>query len=82
MVWSALRGLPTTPTVSGGHEQALASLLVLLLGRMIGGAFAGVLVLLRFASGVVENCSDRLLARCVADGDVEQLLGGPRALVA
>ena len=41
--------------VSGGYEQALAPLLVLLLGRMIGGTFVGVLVPLRLALGTIKN---------------------------
>ena len=43
MVQSALRGLPATLAVGGGHERALAPLLVLLLDGMVGGAFAGIL---------------------------------------
>ena len=44
VVRSALRRLSTTLTVYGGHERALAPLLlVLLFGGMIVGAFAGVL---------------------------------------
>ena len=71
MVWSALHGLPTTPLVSGGHEQALMSLLlVLLFGRMIGGAFVGVLVLLRLAIETIEDRPERFFARGVAGGDV------------
>ena len=62
MVQSALHGLLTTPIVSGGHERALAPLLVLLLGGTIGGAFTGVLVPLRLAFEVVEDCFVRFLA--------------------
>ena len=40
----------------------------------------GVLVPICLALGVVENHPDRLLARGVAGGDVEELLGGSRAL--
>ena len=67
--------------VGGGHEQALVLLLVLLLAGMVGGAFTGVLVPLRLALGIVENRSNRLLARGMAGGDVEELLGGLRALM-
>ena len=81
MVQSTLRGLSTTSPVSGGHERALASLLlVLLFGETIGGAFAGVLVPFRLALEAVEDRSDRLLARGMAGGYVEELLGGLRAL--
>ena len=41
---------------------------------------AGVLVPLCFALGAVKNRPDRLLARGVASGDVEELLGGSWAL--
>ena len=80
VVWGTLRGPPTTSTIAGGHERALASLLVLLLVGMVGGAFAGVLILLCLAFEVVEDRSNRLLARGVAGGNVEELLGGSRAL--
>ena len=56
-------------------------LLVLLLARMVGGAFAGVLVPLSLAFEVVKNRPDRLLARGMASGDVEELFGGLRALL-
>ena len=81
MVWGALHGLPTTPTVSGGHERALVPLLFLLLGRTIGGSFAGVLVLPRLALEAVKDRSDRFFARGMAGGDVEELLGGSWALM-
>ena len=80
MIQSALRGHPTTPAVTGGHERALVPLLVLLLIGVVGGAFADVLVLLCLALGVVKNRPDRLLVRGVAGGNVEELLGGSRAL--
>ena len=48
--------------VGSGHEQALMPLLVLLLDGTVGGAFAGVLVLLRLAFEAVEDRSDHLLA--------------------
>ena len=54
-------------------------LAVLLIGA-VGGAFVGVLILLCLAFGVVKNHPDHLLARGVAGGDVEELLGGSRAL--
>ena len=79
MVRSALHGLPTTTTVSGGHERALAPLLFLL-GETIGGAFAGVLILPRLALEAVEDRSDRFLAQGVAGGDVKEFLGGSWAL--
>ena len=81
MVQSALRGLPTTPAVSGGHERALAPLLVLLLVGTVGGAFAGVLIPLCLAFEAVKNCPDRLLTRGVVGGNVEELLSGSQALM-
>ena len=56
------------------------SLLVLLVVRAVRGAFTGILVPLCLALGAVKNCPDRLLALGVADGDVEELLGGLWAL--
>ena len=50
-------------------------LLVLLLVGAVGGAFAGVLVPFCLALGAVENRPDHL-ARGMAGGDVEELLGG------
>ena len=55
-------------------------LLVLLFVGTVGGAIAGVLVPLCLALRAVKNCPDRLLARGVAGGDVEELLGGSWAL--
>ena len=81
MIQSALRRLLTTPTVSGGHERALAPLfLVLLFGRTVGGAFASVLVPRRLAIEVIKDCSDRFFTRSMAGGDVKEFLGGSRAL--
>ena len=62
------------------HERALMPLLVLLLARMVGGAFAGILVLLCLALDLVKDHSDHLLTRGMASGDVEELLGGSWAL--
>jgi hypothetical protein len=66
----------------GGLERILRLLLapLLLFLRPVGGALPGVLVLLGLALGVVKNHSDHLLARRVAGGDVEELLGGLWAL--
>ena len=75
-----LDGLLTPLAVDSGHERALASLLVLLLIGTVGGAFADVLVPLCLALEAVEDCSDRFFARGVAGGDVEEVLGGSRAL--
>ena len=66
--------------VGSSHDRALMPLLVLLLAGMVGGAFVGVLVLLSFAFEVVKNHPDCLLARAMVVGDVEELLGGLRAL--
>ena len=65
--------------VGSGHKRALMLLLVLLLVGAVVGTIAGVLVLLGLAFGAVKNRPDRLLARGVAGGDVEELLGGLRA---
>ena len=66
--------------IDGGHERALTPLLVLLLDGTVGGAFTNVLVPLCLAFEVVKNRHDCLLARGVAGGNVEELLGGSRAL--
>ena len=55
-------------------------LLVLLLVGAVGGAFAGVLVLLRLALRAVENHPDCLLIRGMAGGNVDELLDGSWAL--
>ena len=81
VVRGTLGGLPTTFVVGGGHERALAPLLVLLFVGMVGGAFTGVLVPLFLALRAVKNCPDHLLARGMAGGDVEELLGGSRTLM-
>ena len=81
VVSGTLYGLLTPLVVGGGHERALAPLLVLLLVGTVGGAFAGVLIPLCLAFEAVENRPDRLLAQGVAGGDVEELLGGLRALM-
>ena len=80
MVRGTLSGLSTPLAVGSGHERALMLLLVLLLVGAVGGTFTGVLIPLCLTLGAVENCPDRLLARGVASGDVEELLGRSRAL--
>ena len=62
-------------------EQLLTPLLVLLLVGAVGGVFADVLVPLHVALGTVKNRPDHLLARGMAGGDVDELLGGSRALM-
>ena len=76
VVWGTLGGLSTPLVIGSGHERALAPLLVLLFVGAVGGAFVDVLVLFCLALRAVENHPDRLLARGVAGGDVEELLGG------
>ena len=66
--------------VGGGPERVLAPPLVLFLPGAVGGAFAGIVVSPRLALGAIKNCSHRLLARSMAHCDVEEFLGGPRAL--
>ena len=80
VVRGTLGGLLTPLAVGGGHEQTVASLLVLLLVGTVGGAFTGVLVPLCLALEAVEDRSDHLLARGMTGGDVEELLGGSWAL--
>ena len=80
MVRSALRGLSTTPLFSGGHERALALLLLVLFGGTIGGTFTGVLVSPHLAIEAIEDCSDRFFTRGMAGGDVKEFLGGSRTL--
>ena len=80
VVRGTLSGLLTPLVVGSGHEQALMPLLVLLLDRMVGGAFASVLILFCLSLETVEDHSDCLLAQGVAGGDVEELLGGSWAL--
>ena len=79
-VRGTLDGLLASLTVDSGHERALTPLFVLLLVGTVGGAFAGILILLRLAFEAVENCFDSLLVRGVASGDVKEFLGGSRAL--
>ena len=55
-------------------------LLVLLLDGTVGGVFTSILVPLCLSLKAVEDRSDRLLARGVAGGNVEELLGGSRVL--
>jgi len=63
MVQSALHGLLTTPTVSGGHKRSLSPLLlVLLFGGMVGGAFASDLIPTRLAIETIEDRSNRFFA--------------------
>ena len=81
MVRGTLGGLLTPLAVDGGHERALAPLPILLLAGTVGDAFVGVLVLLCLAPEAVEDHFDRLLARGMAGGDVEEFLGGSRALM-
>ena len=75
-----LHGLLASLVVGVGHERALTPLFVLLLVGTVGGALASVLVPLCLALRVVKNCPDHLLAQGMAGGDVEDLLGGSRAL--
>ena len=68
------------PAVGGGHERALTPLLVLPLDGTVGGAFTSVLIPFCLALEAVDDRSNRLLARGVASGDVEELLGSSWAL--
>ena len=63
VVRSALHGLSTTLVVNSSHKGVLTSLLLILsFGGMIGGAFAGTLVLPCVALEVIKDRSDRLLS--------------------
>jgi len=63
VVQSAFRGLPATFTVGDGHERVVAPLLLILsLGRAVGGAFVGCLVLPCLAVGAVEDGFDRFIS--------------------
>ena len=81
MVRGTLGGLLTPFAVGGSHERTLVLLPVLLLARMVGGPFIGVLVLLCLAFEAVKGRPNSLLARGVAGGNVEELLGGSRDLM-
>ena len=71
VVQSAFRGLPATFAVGSGHEQVVASLLLIFLfGGTVGGAFAGVLVPPHLSVRAIKDGSDRLLSRGVTGGDV------------
>ena len=76
VVQGTLSGLLTPLAVDDGHELVLTPLLVLLLVGTVGGAFASILVPFCLALEVVEDRSDRLLARGIVGGDVEEFLGG------
>ena len=81
VVRGTLDGLLTPLAVGGGHERDLMPLLVLLLAGTVRGAFVDILVLLRLALETVKDRSNRLLARGMASGDVEEHLGGSQALM-
>ena len=81
VVWGTLGGLSPLLAISGGHERALVLLLVLLLVGTVGGAFISVPILLFLAFQAVKNHPNHLLARGMAGGDVEELLGGLWALI-
>ena len=80
VVGSILGGRSATFLLSSGHELALVLLLVLLLVWTVRGALVGVLVPPRFAFGAIKNRSDRVLARGLASGNLEEFLGGSQAL--
>ena len=80
MVQGTLHGLSAPIAIGDGHERALVPPLVLLLDRTVGGAFAGILIPLLLAFEAVEDHFDCLLARGMAGGNVEELLGGSWAL--
>ena len=81
VVWGTLSGLLTPLMIGSGHGQALMQLLVLLVVGAVGGAFAGLLVLLHLAFKAVGNGPNCLLARGISGGDVEELLSGSWALM-
>ena len=81
VVRGVLSGLPNPLAVGGGHERALVPLLVLLLARTVGGAFASVFIPPHLAIEAIEDCSDRFFARGMASGNVKELLGDLQALM-
>ena len=62
VVRGTLSGLPTPFAINGGHERALAPLLVLLFIGMVGGTFTGILIPLCLAFEAVKNRPNCLLA--------------------
>jgi hypothetical protein len=80
VIWDSLGGHLLAFTLSGGHERVPRPLLVLLLLRAVRGAFASILFSLRLTAGAIDNHSNRLLARGMVGGDVEERLGGLWAL--
>jgi hypothetical protein len=82
VVEGALSGRPLALSFGSGHEQALVPLLVvvlLLLTEAVGGTLIGVLVPLCLAFRAIEDCPHRVLAKGVANGNVEELLSSPWA---
>ena len=81
VVRQALLGLPTH-TISYGDQRGVgrsAPILFVLLAPLCGGALVLVLALgLAFVLASIEDCFDRLLARGMVCGDVEQVTGGTR----
>jgi hypothetical protein len=67
-------------SVGGGHEVTLVVPLILLHPRAVSATLAGALIVLRLALGTVKDRPDRLLARGVVHRNVNDLLGGSRAL--
>ena len=85
VVGQALLGL-LAHVISYGDQRGVvrpASILLVLLGPLSGGAFVWIRALgLAFVPASTEDRSDRLLARGVVGGDVEQVMGGTRLQVA
>jgi len=79
VVKQSLLGLPGCAISRGDQRGAvrLAPILLVLLAPLSGGAFIRIHVLgLAFVPASAEDRSDRLLARGVVGGNVEQIVGG------
>ena len=79
VVRQALLGL-LARVISCGHQRSVGRstpILFVLLAPLRGGALILVLALgLAFVLASIEDRSDRLLARGVVHGDIEQVVGG------
>ena len=79
VVRQSLLGLPGC-AISRGDQRGVvrpASILLVLLAPLSGGAFVWIHVLgIAFVLASAEDCPDHLLARGVVGGNVEQIAGG------
>jgi hypothetical protein len=80
VIWGALCGRLLALALDSGDERVLMPLPALLLFRVVGAAFAGVVFPLCLATRAVEDHPHHLLAEGVASDDVEELFFGLRTL--